>query len=262
MDTLQFWDTRAQKFAGEGDGLRAVCSFAMPNFYNRAIDVTQKAALVGLLASIPAGAKVLDFGCGVGRWTRALARRGCAVTAVDFSANMLQQAAERSSRAGLSKNIRFVQADVARLDFEPSSFDVVFGVTVLQHVLSDAQLHQTIARLARLLRPGGRMILMEAAPAQRTGACETATFRARSLDTYLDGIVGAGLEVLEVRGVDPTPFKLWVVPRFGQWPRWLGLSALGFATLLSLPLDLLLARHLTRSSWHKVIVSRRAGGAP
>jgi 2-polyprenyl-3-methyl-5-hydroxy-6-metoxy-1,4-benzoquinol methylase len=261
MDTLQFWDSRAQQYAREGDGLRAVCSYAMPNFYNRAIDMTQKAALADLLASIPAGAKVLDFGCGVGRWSHALAQRGCQVTAVDFSANMLSEAARRSARAGLSDHIRFVQADVAQVEFDAASFDIVFGVTVLQHVLSDASLHLTLRRLARLLRPGGRMILMEAAPQVRTSACETATFRARSLNTYLDGIVGSGLEVVEIRGVDPTPFKLWLVPRFRHWPQWLGSSALALATLLSLPLDLLLARRLVHASWHKVIVAAAPRGA-
>ena len=59
METVQFWESRAQEFAADGSGLRAVCSYAMPNFYNRAIDITQKAALAELLESIPQGAQVL-----------------------------------------------------------------------------------------------------------------------------------------------------------------------------------------------------------
>jgi 2-polyprenyl-3-methyl-5-hydroxy-6-metoxy-1,4-benzoquinol methylase len=260
MDTMHFWEARAQQYAHEGAGLRAVCSYAMPNFYNQAIDWTQKAALDDLISSIPPGSQVLDFGCGVGRWTRMMAKRGCRVTAVDFSASMLNEAKERISAAGFATNTRFIQADVSQLDLEKASFDVVFGVTVLQHVLSERQLTETIARLARLLRPGGRMILMEAAPVLRNKTCETATFRARSLTTYLDGIEAAGLSLLDIRGVDPTPFKLWVVPRFAQWPRWLGLSSLALATLVSLPIDLILGRWLIRSSWHKVIVASAPEG--
>jgi 2-polyprenyl-3-methyl-5-hydroxy-6-metoxy-1,4-benzoquinol methylase len=260
MDTAQFWEHRAQRFAADGDGLRAVCSYAMPDFYNRSIDITQRAALGSLLAAIPPGSKVLDFGCGVGRWTRAMAANGCKVTAVDFSAAMLRQAAERSAQTGLSSQIRFVHADVTQLLLEPGSFDVVFGVTVLQHVLSDVALHRTLERLARLLRPGGRFILMEAAPMARNRSAETATFRARPLASYLGGIEAAGLSLEDVRGVDPMPFKLWVVPRFRYWPGWLGLSALGLATVLSLPLDLLLARWLARSSWHKIMVAKAPGG--
>ena len=38
IDTTPFWEERARRFAGEGEGLRAVCSFAMPGFYNWAIE--------------------------------------------------------------------------------------------------------------------------------------------------------------------------------------------------------------------------------
>ena len=261
MDTPQFWEARAQRFAAAGEGLKAICSYAMPGFYNRAIDVTQRAAMKDLIRAIAPGDRVLDYGCGVGRWTREIARRGAHVTAVDFSATMLAEARARTVAAGLGDSCRFVQSDVATLEL-PERFDVVLGVTVLQHVLDDDRLTKTIARLARHLKPGGRMILVEAAPSQDLKRCDTATFRARPLASYLQKMQAAGLEVAQIRGVDPSPLKLWVVPRFKHWPRTLALGALALATLISLPIDVLLARWLTHWSWHKIVVATAAGAPP
>ncbi len=106
------------------------------------------------------------------------------------------------------------------------------------------------------------MILVEAAPGGDRQSCETATFRARTLPYYLQKMRDAGLKVVLVRGVDPSPLKLWVVPRFQIWPRPFALSALALATLISLPIDVLLARFLTRHSWHKIVVATAAGAPP
>jgi ubiquinone/menaquinone biosynthesis C-methylase UbiE len=261
MDTTQFWEARALAFAGAGDGLQAICSYAMPGFYNRAIDLTQRAAMKELIRSIHPGSQVLEYGCGVGRWTRELARRGAFVTATDFSAPMLAEAKDRTDAAGLADRCRFIHADVTAVDLA-ERFDVILGVTVLQHVLDETRLAQTIARLARHLKPGGRLVLVEAAPAADHKRCDTATFRARTLQSYLEKLDAAGLKVVLVRGVDPSPLKLWVVPRFKTWPRALAVGALMLATLISLPVDMLLARLLTRHSWHKIVVATAAGAPP
>jgi 2-polyprenyl-3-methyl-5-hydroxy-6-metoxy-1,4-benzoquinol methylase len=254
-DVAAFWEARAARFAGEGKGLRAVCSYAMPGFYNRAIDLTQRCALSAVLRSIEPGSSILDYGCGIGRWSRAMARRGCEVVGMDFSAAMLRQAEERTAAAGLAPRCRFLHRDVSSFDLG-RTFDVVFGVTVLQHVIEPARFSEALACLARHVRPGGRLVLLEAAPTRAVDRAETATFRARTLPEYLEAIAAAGLHVEAIRGVDPMPFKVWVIPRFARWHRAMALAALAFAVAFSLPLDLSLAHRLTRSSWHKIIVAR------
>jgi 2-polyprenyl-3-methyl-5-hydroxy-6-metoxy-1,4-benzoquinol methylase len=261
MDTTDFWEARAQAFANAGDGLKAVCSYAMPEFYNRAIDMTQRAAMKDLIRSIRPGSRVLDYGCGVGRWTREIARRGADVTAVDFSATMLAEARTRTAAAGLADRCRFIQSDVTRIELG-QRFDVILGVTVLQHVLDDTRLAETIKKLAGHLNPGGRLVLVEAAPSAQLSRCDTATFRARTLESYVQKLDAAGLKVVLVRGVDPSPLKLWVVPRFKSWPRPLAVAALWFATGVSLPIDMLFARLLTRHSWHKIVIATTAGAPP
>jgi 2-polyprenyl-3-methyl-5-hydroxy-6-metoxy-1,4-benzoquinol methylase len=260
-DAVSFWEARARRFAGEGRGLRAICSYAMPAFYNWSIDVTQRRAMRALLHSIEPGMRVLDFGCGVGRWSRELAQRGALVTGVDLSENMLIEARRRTCEAGLSERCTYVCGDVAQLELD-AEFDLILGVTVLQHVLDEGRMRESILRMARRLRAGGRIVLLEAAPTRAHRSADTATFHARTLATYVDAIRNAGLYVEDICGVDPAPFKLWVVPRFRRWPRIAALAALAVATICALPVDLLAARLLTRSSWHKIIVCRASGESP
>ena len=90
-----YWEDRAQRFAAERDGLAAVCAYGMPEFYNRAIHWEQRLALAPWLKVSP-GTRVLDVGCGVGRWSRLLAKRGARVTGIDLSPTMIAQARERA----------------------------------------------------------------------------------------------------------------------------------------------------------------------
>src|SRR5258707_12357444 len=90
-----YWEDRARRFAAEGDGLAAVCAYGMPEFYNRAIHLEQRLALAPWLKVRP-GARVLDVGCGVGRWSRLLAARGAEGAGIDLSAPMIEKARDRA----------------------------------------------------------------------------------------------------------------------------------------------------------------------
>jgi len=68
-----YWEDRARD-SSRSDGLAAVCAYGMPEFYNRAIHLEQRLALEPWLKA-GAGTRVLDVGCGVGRWSRLLAAR-------------------------------------------------------------------------------------------------------------------------------------------------------------------------------------------
>src|ERR1700742_2310203 len=124
-----YWEERARRFAGEGAGLAAVCAYGMPEFYNRAIQLEQRLALRPWLNLAP-GTRVLDVGCGVGRWSRMLAARGARVTGVDLSPTMIEQARQRAATEGVADRCQFQVQDLSRLDVE-GPFDVVLGVTVL-----------------------------------------------------------------------------------------------------------------------------------
>jgi SAM-dependent methyltransferase len=97
-------------------------------------------------------ARVLDLGCGSGRWTRYFARRAAFVDAADPS-NAAFVAARAT--AGLP-NVRVIQASVDGLPYAAESFDVIASVGVLHHVPDAAG---AIARLVPFLRPGGLIYL-------------------------------------------------------------------------------------------------------
>jgi ubiquinone/menaquinone biosynthesis C-methylase UbiE len=100
--------------------------------------------------------RILDAGCGNGRYTRVLLRRADAdarITGFDLSQRMLKRARRRVR----SERVSFVAADLTRLPFADAIFDAVVCGWVLEH-LPDPR--PGLRELARVLRPGGRLLLM------------------------------------------------------------------------------------------------------
>lgn len=249
-----YWEGRARKFAARGRGLAAVCSYGMPAFYNRYIEYGQRRALLPWLPRVaPGTSAALDVGCGVGRWSLELASRGHEVTGIDLSPYMLERA--RMSAAVGGARCSFVLGDAITLQLG-RAFDLIVCVTVLQHILDPVQARAAIVRLGAHLAPGGTLVLLEAAPTHSTSRCDSAVFRARTCDWYVEALHAAGLKVAAQRGVDPTPFKTWLLPYYRRVPRPLGNLGLALATAMALPLDWALGRWLGASSWHKVIVAK------
>jgi SAM-dependent methyltransferase len=109
---------------------------------------------------VAAPMRVLDVGCGPGRHSLELARRGFEVVGVDISADFISLALERAASEGLS--ISFYQADAASMPFE-EEFDAVFSVCEGAFGLALGDL--VILRcMAKALRPG-RLLAAAAANA-------------------------------------------------------------------------------------------------
>lgn len=254
----EYWEDRARRYAVEGDGLAAVCSYGMPRFYNRLIHFCQRRALEPWLKTAP-GMRVLDVGCGIGRWSRLLAARGARVTGVDLSPTMIAEAQRRAAASGLAGRCRFIVQDSAALEIA-GSFDLILCVTMLQHLPDVSAMHTALRRMALHLAPHGRLVLLEAAPARIATRCDTPVFAARHRAVYLRLFRECGLEVRALSGVDPAPFKMWLLPHLPRLPRLLGLAALALATALSAPIDALWGRMLSERSWHAVFVLQHDSG--
>ena len=99
------------------------------------------------------GREVLDLGCGTGRHTAWLAEAGARITAVDFSAGMLEEARRKVS----SGRVRFIAHDLHEpLPLPDASFDAVVSGLVLEHL---RDLAEFFAEARRVLRPGGRAVV-------------------------------------------------------------------------------------------------------
>src|ERR1044072_1806032 len=99
------------------------------------------------------GKSVLEVGCGAGRFTQAMLKAGARVFACDLSA---AAEAHYANCHDLSPDYFVCQADALKLPVAPGSFDFVVCLGVIQHTPSP---EETIAALARYVRPGGTLAI-------------------------------------------------------------------------------------------------------
>jgi len=109
---------------------------------------------------LPPGARLLELGCGMGRFSLLLAERGYRVTAVDLSPELLRVLdAEARARPEAAGRLETVCCDAAQVDHHVGGrFDGVVGFFFLHHL---HDLAPTFAAIARLLAAGGRVAFCE-----------------------------------------------------------------------------------------------------
>jgi SAM-dependent methyltransferase len=110
-------------------------------------------------AELPAGARVLDAGCGMGRYTFALADHGLAVEGLDLSASLLERFRRfDAGRYGIPVHCADVLDPPAELR---GSFDAVIGFFTLHHL---HDLSGSLRAMRALSKPGGRIVFLEPNP--------------------------------------------------------------------------------------------------
>jgi SAM-dependent methyltransferase len=124
--------------------------------------VDQANSLTALLHSdtaYPAGAVVLEPGCGVGAQTITLAKNSpdAFIVSLDLAQASLGSARERAASGGIT-NVDFAQADVYSLPFAKGTFDHVFVCFLLEHLPRPME---ALLHLKTALKPGGTMTVIE-----------------------------------------------------------------------------------------------------
>lgn len=133
--------------------------------------------------ALPKGAAILDVGCGTGRHSIELARRGYRMTGLDLSEGMLEQARRAAAAAGVT--VEWIHADATRFDL-PARFDAALGLcegALGLLAAGDDTLDQPRAilrNIARALKPGAKAIF-------------TVLSAARHIRQYKDEDVASGV---------------------------------------------------------------------
>lgn len=106
-------------------------------------------------SGLPGNAVVLDCGCGPGILTRQVAGRGYRVLGMDPSRAMLERASGTRD-SGQRPVVGYLQGDVERLPFPDACLDAVVCLGVVTHLRSA---HRSLGEIARVLKPGGTLVL-------------------------------------------------------------------------------------------------------
>lgn len=114
-----------------------------------------------LVGHIERGQEVLDLGCGTGALTLRAAKRGAHVRGIDANTQMLAIAGERVKREGLTGSVDLVEMGVAELDGEKAQhYDAVMSGLCFSE-LNDNEVAYTLKETARILRPGGLLLIAD-----------------------------------------------------------------------------------------------------
>jgi demethylmenaquinone methyltransferase/2-methoxy-6-polyprenyl-1,4-benzoquinol methylase len=109
-------------------------------------------------AGVAPGARVLDVACGTGDLSEAFADARAAVTGVDFTPEMLDVARHKGAARAGSARVTYARGDAMALEFPDASFDVVSIAFGIRNV---AEPTRALREFRRVLRPGGRLVVLE-----------------------------------------------------------------------------------------------------
>ena len=153
------------------------------------------------LSGLRPGGAVLDVACGTGTLAilaKETVGRSGTVCGVDASREMLARARSKAARAGVE--VRFENAAAQALPFPDVSFDLALGTMMLHH-LGRAARRELATELRRVVKPGGRVLLVDFAKSVPKGRGFAARFRHRhghvDLPEILSLLEGAGFQLAE-----------------------------------------------------------------
>jgi SAM-dependent methyltransferase len=163
------------------------------------------------LAQFRPGEVALDVGCGSGTLAMEAARyvgKTGRVTGIDPGVKQIARASSKAARYNVP--VDFQVGVIEHLDFPDQSFDVVLS-TLMMHHLPASLKRQGLAEVARVLKPGGRLVIADFVPKkERTGRAVRFHAGGSSMDDLVALIKDAGFDQVKMEEMLP--------PRFSAFP--------------------------------------------
>jgi ubiquinone/menaquinone biosynthesis C-methylase UbiE len=153
----------------------------------------------------PASLAAVDVGCGVGLVDRHLTDSFGSLTGVDVSSDALAEAVARNP------GVHYVHSLDGRIPLDAESFDVAIAATVIQ-VVDPRERPSFAAELARVVRPGGLVVVVEHNPLNPltrvvVRRCDHQRIHMLGLRSLERLLLGASLTIAESRYLVPTPWE-------------------------------------------------------
>lgn len=138
---------------------------------------------------------VLDIACGTGDFSIEALKHGVKrVIGADISEKMLDVAREKAKNKGLTERLDFQYGDSENLSFEDNTFDAVtvaFGVRNFEH------LEQGLTEMCRVLRPGGKVVVLEFSTPERFPMKQLYNFYFKNVLPFVGGIISGNRKAYE-----------------------------------------------------------------
>lgn len=103
--------------------------------------------------------RLLDFGCGTGRFASRIKNMGIDYTGIDSSANMIKMAREQNKTSWFN----FIHFDGFKIPFPDECFDTCVTCYVLQYIINGPDMDRILSEIWRVLALGARLIMIEQA---------------------------------------------------------------------------------------------------
>lgn len=160
-NVFTYWETLLSEpdeydWNNDPDGLRVVCYPSAPVWFNKLFSYFQEREFlkcIRLIGDIK-GKKILEIGCGTGRWIKLMSKNGGIVTGIDIQRKII----EHDKR--YLPDAQFFYGNFLEYDFGENKFDLIVSITFLQHIPYSFQ-SDAIKKIATLLKKGGKVILIE-----------------------------------------------------------------------------------------------------
>jgi SAM-dependent methyltransferase len=196
------WKNRAQE-GFLASGIDPADRRGHKNYY---IDLLQKIALEEVL-ELKGDEVVLDFGCGSGRFSYWIAPRVKKVIGLEITPEMIELAEKNRT----AQNVEFVGYDGVHFPVLSYVFDIIISVWVLQYMEMD-RLKKMVSELARYLKPGGRIYLIEQ-------ASRNPRMDRPNIEEYLDALKDSKLECLQYYPIRKGRWWMLYLIRYGAIPK-------------------------------------------